>query len=363
MKKITIPLNRGVKKSYDIFIGDKFLKRLIVDLKSNKWGKKYAIITDSKVKKLYGDKLQKDLKKAGIDSVLISFPHGEKNKHFWTADKILDKLFKEEFHRDDAIIALGGGVPGDIAGFVASIYMRGIPYIQIPTTLLAMVDSSVGGKTGIDTEWGKNLIGTFYQPKKVYISPSFLETLSKKQLRNGLAEIIKYGVIANPYILKTLEKNKEKIFKVESKVISKLITSCIKIKSHLVVADEREDGVRKYLNYGHTIGHAIEKLSKFSIQHGEAVAIGMSIINTIAVSKKWMSQKDKNYIKSILKLYGLPTKLSLKINNVKLINALKLDKKISDGKKQFIVATKLGRVKISTSITNRDITQACKKHA
>lgn len=363
MKKITIPLNKSVKRSYDIVIGDTFLKRLIVDLKSNKWGKKYAIITDSKVKKLYGEKLQKDLKKVGIETVLISFPQGEKNKHFWTADKILDKLFKEEFHRDDAIIALGGGVPGDIAGFVASIYMRGIPYIQIPTTLLSMVDSSVGGKTGIDTEWGKNLIGTFYQPKKVYISPRFLETLPKKQLRNGLAEVIKYGVIATPSILKTLEKNKTKIYANDSKIISKLIASCIKIKSSLVVADEREKGVRKYLNYGHTIGHAIEKLSKFSIQHGEGVAIGMSIVNTIAVSKKWMSKKDSEYIKSLLKLYALPTKLDQAINNVKLINALKLDKKVSNGKKQFIIATKLGRIKISESITNRDITQACKKHA
>ena len=329
MKKITIPLNRSAKKSYDILIGNTFMKRLVIDLKSNNWGNKYAIITDSKVKKLYGEKLQKDLKKVGIESVLISFPHGEKNKHFWTADKILDRLFKEDFHRDDAIIALGGGVPGDIAGFVASIYMRGIPYIQIPTTLLAMVDSSVGGKTGVDSEWGKNLIGTFYQPKKVYINPRFLKTLPKKQMRNGLAEVIKYGVIANPSILKILERKKDAIFACDQKVLSKIISSCIKIKSNLVVADEKENGVRKYLNYGHTIGHAIEKLSKFSIQHGEGIAIGMSIINTISVSKKWMSKKDAQTIKNLLKLYGLPTKLARAINNVKLINTLKMDKKIN----------------------------------
>lgn len=352
-----------MNESYDVVIGDTFMKRLIVDLKSNKWGNKYAIITDSKVKKLYGEKLQSVLKKAGIESIIISFPRGEKNKNFYTVEKILDQLFKEEFHRDDAIIALGGGVPGDIAGFVASIYMRGIPYIQIPTTLLSMVDSSVGGKTGIDSEWGKNLIGTFYQPKKVYINPKFLETLPRKQLRNGLAEVIKYGVIASPSLLKILNKNKDKIFAFDQKVLSKLITSCIRIKSNLVIADEKEESVRKFLNYGHTIGHAIEKLSKFSIQHGESVSIGMSIINTVSVSKKWMKKKDSGFIKSLLKLYGLPTRLSQAINNVKLVNALKLDKKVSNGEKQFIVATKLGKVRISTLITNRDIIKACKKHA
>ena len=226
-----------------------------------------------------------------------------------------------------------------------------------------MVDSSVGGKTGVDSEWGKNLIGTFYQPKKVYINPRFLKTLPKKQMRNGLAEVIKYGVIANPSILKILERKKDAIFACDQKVLSKIISSCIKIKSNLVVADEKENGVRKYLNYGHTIGHAIEKLSKFSIQHGEGIAIGMSIINTISVSKKWMSKKDAQTIKNLLKLYRLPTKLARAINNVKLINTLKMDKKINNGKRQFIVATKLGRVRISELITNRDITQACKKHA
>lgn len=363
MKKLNIPLKRKPSESYDIVIGNAFMKRLIVDLKTNKWGNKYAIITDSKVKKLYGEKLQKELQKAGIETVLISFPHGEKNKNFYTVEKILDQLFKAQFYRDDAIIALGGGVPGDISGFIASIYMRGIPYIQIPTTLLAMVDSSVGGKTGIDSEWGKNLIGTFHQPKKIYINTKYLETLSKKQMQNGLAEIIKYGVIAKPSILKVLEKEKYKILSFDLKILTKIIASCIKIKSQLVSSDEKENGVRKLLNYGHTIGHAVEKLSKYSIQHGEGIAIGMSIMNTIAVSKKWMTKKDSNYIKNLLKLYKLPTKFSQSSNIVKLISALKLDKKISNGKQQFIVATKLGKVKISTSITNRDITKACKKHA
>jgi len=351
------------KLNIQIVAGDKFIKRLIVDLKSNKLGKKYAIITDSNVKKLYAEKLQKDLKKADIESVIVSFPHGEKNKNFQTVEKILDQLFKEEFHRDDAIIALGGGVTGDIAGFIASIYMRGISYIQIPTTLLAMVDSSIGGKAGIDSRWGKNLIGTFYQPEKIYINIKFLETLTKKQIRNGLAEVIKCGAIARPAILRILNKKRDKIFAFNQKVLSKIINLCIKIKSNLVLEDEKENGVRKYLNYGHTIGHAIEKLSKFSVQHGEAVAIGISMTNTIAVSKKIMSKKDADFIKSLLKLYELPTHLPKTISSIKLISALSLDKKINDNKRQFIVISKPGKAKISTLITNSDITKACKKHA
>ncbi|MBA4336708.1 3-dehydroquinate synthase [bacterium] len=351
------------KLDIQIVSGDNFIRRVIVDLKSSNLGKKYAIITDSNVKKLYAEKLQKDLKKADIESVIISFPYGEKNKNFQTVEKILDQLFKEEFHRDDAIIALGGGVTGDIAGFTASIYMRGLPYIQIPTTLLAMVDSSIGGKTGIDSKWGKNLIGTFYQPKKVYINPKFLETLPKKQIRNGIAEIIKCGAIARPAILKILNKNKDKIFAFNQKVLSKIINLCVKIKSNFVLADEKENGIRKYLNYGHTIGHAVEKLSKFSVQHGEAVSIGMAMINTIAVSKKIMSKKDSDFIKSLLKLYELPTHLPRTISSIKLIGALSLDKKTENSKRQFVVITKPGKAKISTLITNSDITKACKKHA
>lgn len=363
MKKLNIHPKRRMNDSCEIIIGDDFLKKLIIDLKTNNWGKKYAIITDSNVKKLYGERLQKELSKVNIRTSLISFQHGEKNKNLDTVEKIFDQLFKENFHRDDAIIALGGGVPGDVAGFIASVYMRGIPYVQIPTTFLAMIDSSIGGKTGIDTEWGKNLMGTFYQPKKIYINPKFLETLPKKQLRNGLAEAIKYGVIADKSVLKILANNKDKIFKLDGKILSKIILKCVKIKSYFVNTDEKEDDIRKLLNYGHTIGHAIEKLSKFSVQHGEAISIGMSMINTIAVSKRIMHKKDSDFVKNLLKLYGLPTKLPRTINSVKLIKALKVDKKTVNNKTNFIIATKLGKAKISTLITNSDITKACKKHA
>ena len=363
MKRTIITVKRKEAKSYNVFIGDDCLKKMIVDIKTNKWANRYAIITDSKVKKLYGEKLQKILEKVGVQTILISFTHGERHKNFETVQTILETLFKEGFHRDDGVIALGGGVVGDIAGFVASLYMRGMPYIQIPTTLLAMVDSSVGGKTGVDTKWGKNLIGSFYNPKAVYIKPSYLQTLPKKQLRNGFAEIIKYGVIARPSLLTFLQKNKEKLFAAQTKAMIKLIAPCIRIKRTMVQFDERENGLRKLLNYGHTIGHAIEKQSRYKVQHGQAIAIGMSIINTIAVAKKWMSKKNAETIKKLLKTYGLPTKLPASFSSVALVNSIKMDKKIKHNKKIFIVATKLGKARLSTSITNQDITKACRKHA
>lgn len=362
MKRTIIPVKCKRTQSYDIVIGDDCLKKMIIDIKTKKWANRYAIITDSKVKKLYGEKVQKILNKADIETVLISFTQGEKHKNFKTVKTILDSLFKEKFHRDDGIIALGGGVVGDIAGFVASLYMRGIPYIQMPTTLLAMVDSSVGGKTGVDTKWGKNLIGSFFNPKAVYIKTSYLQTLPKKQLRNGFAEIIKYGVIARPSILTFLQKNKESLFAVQTKSINKLIAQCVRIKRTMIEIDEHENGMRKLLNYGHTIGHAIEKQSHYLVQHGQAIAIGMSIINTIAVSKKWMSKKNAETIKTLLKLYGLPTKLPVSFSSVALVNSIKMDKKMQNDKKLFVVATKLGKAHLSSSIKNQDITKACRKH-
>ncbi|MFC1655434.1 3-dehydroquinate synthase [Patescibacteria group bacterium] len=363
MKKITVPLKKRIDYSYAISYSTDYISELVADIKNNKWGKRYAVISDSKVKKLYGEKLVKKLKRSGINAELLSFPFGEKNKTLDQAEKLIHQLSKLEFHRDDCVIALGGGVTGDLAGFVASIYMRGIPYIQIPTTLLSMVDSSVGGKTGVDSSWGKNLIGTFYQPKKVYIDTVFLKTLPKKQLRNGIAEVIKYGVIKAPSILRALYKKHEKVMGLDERILKRIIMRCIKIKADIVGKDERETGIRKILNYGHTVGHAIEKISKFKVQHGEGVSLGMAVINTIATDKKMFAKKKQLYIKNIFKLYNLPTKFPKPIDPNRLINIMKQDKKAKKGKNYFIVPQKLGKVFLSGKITNRDIIKACKKHS
>lgn len=339
-----------------------YIKNLILDIKRNGEHPKYAIITDSKVKKLYGIKLQKKLKRAGIKSEVFSFPSGEKYKTLYRVEKLVNQLLKSGFSRDDSIIALGGGVVGDVAGLVASLYMRGVPYVQIPTTLLAMVDSSIGGKTGVDTQSGKNLIGTFHQPKNVYIDFTFLQTLPKKQIKNGIAEIIKYGVIYKPSLLKLLDKKHEEISNLDKKILKKLVSKCIAIKASIVQEDEKESNARKILNYGHTIGHAIEKTTNFKIQHGEGVAIGMSIINTIAKNKKFITQKDKEYISSIIKKYKLPYNLPKSTNPNKIIEAIKYDKKIKKNKLTFIIPTKIGKVVVTDKITSNDIIKACKKH-
>jgi len=334
--------------------------------KKSNFGCKYAIITDSNVKKLYGEKLKKQLRNARIDAEIFSFPNGERNKTIKTAELIIEQLLKKNFHRDDCVIALGGGVVGDIAGFVASIYMRGMGLIQIPTTLLAMVDSSIGGKTGVDNFYGKNLIGTFYQPKNIYIDIDFLKILPEKEIKNGIAEIIKYGVIKSPKILKLLikyakynHKKSDNDSKKSNKILLKIIKSCIKIKKSIITKDEKENHIRKILNYGHTFGHIIEKLSEYKISHGEGISTGMVLINKIAVNKKFLSKKHAEKILNVIKLFKLTYILPENINANEIVNLLQYDKKISCGKNVYILPNRIGKVVQTTKITKNDILKAC----
>ncbi|MFA4890986.1 MAG: 3-dehydroquinate synthase family protein, partial [Candidatus Gracilibacteria bacterium] len=204
----------------------------------------FAIITDSKVKRLYGGKLMWKIRKAGFTAELFSFPNGERSKTLATVERIANEMVEKNFDRSSCVIALGGGVVGDIAGLVASTFMRGIPIIQIPTTLLAMIDSSIGGKTGVNLKAGKNLFGTFHQPAAIFIDPHFLKTLATKEIRNGLAEAIKYGVIRSPKLFNFIEKNLEKILKLDYTVLQKLIKDCVKIKTEIVKKDPTEKGPR-----------------------------------------------------------------------------------------------------------------------
>ncbi len=306
-------------------------------------GEKYAIITDKKVHKLYATNLQKELKKAKINAEIFSFPAGEKNKTLQTIETLAEQMLAKDFDRHDAIIALGGGVPGDLAGFLASIYLRGIPFIQIPTTLLAMVDSAVGGKTGVDLESGKNLLGTFNQPQAVFIDTNHLKTLPKTQLRSGLAEVIKYGVIKDRALFEYLEKNLDKIFALDPKALTHIIEKSLKIKTTVVRKDEKESHHRMILNYGHTFGHALEKISNYTLLHGYAIAIGMILANQIALEKKLLIEKDAERIKNLIKQAGLPTTTMHKITPTDLKN----DKKRRGDHIKFILPTKIGRVQIT----------------
>ena len=315
MKIIRLKLAQKIDNSYNVFIENGLGKKIAQKLRSLKLGKKYLIITDTKVKKLYGNSLLRYLKKNSIKADILSFTPGEKNKIMQTIESLAERMVEKGFDRKDAIIALGGGVVGDIAGLLSAIYMRGIPYVQVPTTLLAMVDSSIGGKTGVDLKNGKNLLGTFTQPKAVFVDPLYLKSLPSKQIKNGLAEIIKYGVIKDKNLFNFIERNLKKILGLDKKALEKIIFDSIKIKVQIVEKDEKEGNLRMILNYGHSFGHVLEKMSGYKLLHGFAISIGMVIINKIAVEKKILNPKDAERIKKLLKNAGLPVVTIKNISN------------------------------------------------
>lgn len=366
MEKVHINLINSTNNSYDIFIGSKIFKKLAEDLKTIKLAHSYAIITDSNVKELYANKLLNLLRKVGINFKLIYFKAGEKQKTREVKSYLEDKMLESQFGRDSAIIALGGGVVGDIAGFVAATYARGIPYIQIPTTLVACVDSSIGGKTAVDTSHGKNLIGSFHQPYAVYIDIDTLHTLDKMELKEGLAEVIKYGVIADAELFYLLEKRVDDVFKYNIEVLTEIIERSCKIKANVVEKDEKESNFRKILNFGHTIGHAIENLSNYSMTHGNAISIGMVIEGKIAAKLGLWSNLDLKKLESLLNKTGLPTQLPSNSNHNEIINAMKIDKKTRKGKIEMSLPSSIGNMtkeneSFSIRINEKTITNVLKQ--
>jgi len=335
MNKIRVSLK---DKSYDIQIGKGILRR--INFRSFGAGK-YAIITDSIVKNLYGRKLQRLIENQGLKAKLIDFPAGEVSKNWVEAGNLGRKLAKLGFDRDSLIVALGGGVVGDLAGFVASFYLRGINYVQIPTTLLAQVDSSIGGKTGIDIPEGKNLFGSFYQPKAVFIDIEFLKTLPETEIKNGLAEIIKYGMTQNRELFEFLKKNIEKR---DENFYLKVIEASAQIKSRIVELDEKENELRKILNYGHTIGHAIEGIKRYKgITHGEAVALGMVYEGRISSKLGFLKRNDLERQNKLIDRAGLPTRYKGNIEG--LIKIMRRDKKSRNEKLYFVLPLKIGKIK------------------
>ncbi|HAU39404.1 MAG: 3-dehydroquinate synthase, 3-dehydroquinate synthase [Candidatus Peregrinibacteria bacterium GW2011_GWF2_43_17] len=293
---------------------------------------RYCVITDKNVYKHYGKFLHKF-------DLIIKEP-GEKLKTLANIEKTAKKLIKLGLDRGSCLIAVGGGVIGDFTGFLASIYMRGIPYIQVPTTLLAMVDSSVGGKTGVNLSLGKNLLGTFYQPVLTLSYPETLQTLSLKELKNGIAESIKHACIGDKSLFGFLEKNHEKILAKDPATLNKLITQSSAIKLKITGKDEHEKGVRMFLNYGHTIGHAIEQASNYELSHGEAISIGIHQVNLFSKSP------ETKRIENLLKLYDLPTKIPSNLKKQEIAKIIKTDKKKFKGKLRFVTVRKIGSATI-----------------
>ncbi len=327
MTTLNVRLHMCRDNSYRILIEPGCFKNIPSDLKHLNITGKICILTDTHVKKIYGEELLLNLREIGFDATLLSFQAGEHQKRLATVEKLANQMVQLGHNRHSTLLALGGGVVGDLGGFLASIFMRGIPYFNIPTTLLAMADSSLGGKTGVDLASGKNLIGTFVQPQKVYMDPQLLSTLSLKQRQSGLAEIVKHGLIADKKILKLLRKFPQKALDSHAVFMTKLLTRSCDVKKFIIEKDERENQKRMWLNYGHSIGHALEHASAYRLTHGQAISIGMNLENRLAVRRKLMKPKRQMEIEALLKSLGLPTEIPAKIDRKPILNALAMDKK------------------------------------
>ncbi len=353
---VMVELNVALgERSYPLSIDAGCLEKIGGDLKERELGNKYAVIADATVARIYGERVMANLAAAGVPAALFPFPAGEKSKNLTTVAALAGRLIRGGYDRHDAIVALGGGVTGDLAGFLAATYMRGIPFVQVPTTLLAQVDSSVGGKTGVDIAEGKNLVGAFYQPKAVYIDPDVLKTLPREQLLSGLAEVIKYGVIRDAGFFTFLEEYRRKIVRCDPHCIVETIKRCCQIKAEVVQEDEQEGGIRRILNYGHTLGHAIEAAANYEILHGLAVAIGMVAAARLSVFANTLSGIDNDRIYSVISAYGLPVSVPQYLDKSLIKRYLKADKKAQAGEVFFILPKSIGATYVTAAVTERMI--------
>ena len=353
--KILVPIKNN---SYEVFIESGLLKKIgeIFIALGIKNTRKILIISNKEISNLYGKIILKSLRSNNYFAEIFIIEAGETYKNIETLNKIYDAAFEYGLERGSLMIALGGGIVGDITGLAAATWLRGIDYIQIPTTLLAMVDSSVGGKTAVNHTNGKNLIGAFHQPKAVFIDTDTLKTLPIREFKAGMAEIIKYGIISDENLFKFLENknNLKKIMKLDNLSLIKIIRKSVKTKSNIVSMDEQEKGIRAILNYGHSFGHVIENLCGYGeYLHGEAISIGMRIAGDISISKGLWKKEDSERQNNLIENYGLPVKTP-KIEKNKILKILMGDKKVKDGKMRFVLAKKIGEVGIYDDIKDSD---------
>ncbi|HAC65927.1 MAG TPA: 3-dehydroquinate synthase [Cyanothece sp. UBA12306] len=347
--------------SYQIVIAPGSLSQLGTYLESLKLGKKILVISNPEIFGYYGDLVVESLKKSGfaVDSHLIS--PGEPYKTLDSIAQIYDIALENRLERGSTMVALGGGVIGDMTGFAAATWLRGINFVQVPTSLLAMVDASIGGKTGVNHPQGKNLIGAFYQPRLVLIDPLVLKTLPVREFRAGMAEVIKYGVIWDRDLFTKLEQA-EKLDHLDSlsdQLLQTIINRSCQAKVDVVGQDEKEAGLRAILNYGHTIGHALESLTGYgTINHGEAVGMGMMAAGKIALELSLWNEKEAIRQDDLIAKVGLPTTMPQDLEIEQIINVLQTDKKVKAGKVRFILPTEIGQVIISNRVNSETIKTA-----
>jgi 3-dehydroquinate synthase len=349
MYVVKVPL--GIR-SYPILIGNGLLARLGTECRKANLGPRCALISDKHVAPRYAAAAERSLTEAGFEPVQLTVPAGETAKSLNVVGDCYDALAAHRLERKSFVIALGGGVVGDLAGFVAATYLRGVDFVQVPTTLLAQVDSSVGGKTGINLKAGKNLVGAFHQPRLVLCDLDTLETLPAREFRAGLAEVIKYGIIHDSELFKRLEVVMPRLLEREPDTLSSVIARCCQIKAGVVGQDETESGLRAILNFGHTVGHALEAISGYKkMLHGEAIAIGQVIAAKLSTGLTGFPAKDAERIRTLFERAGLPTGINLPATQVeKLVEAMRHDKKVAEGEIKFVLVNKLGQVSFGQKV-------------
>lgn len=347
------------KPLYDIVI-EKTFDRLSDEFnKLGVTGRKLCIVSDSNVARLYADDVAKELEKTGNKVFTYVFKAGEENKNLNTVEDVYEFLIQNHFDRKDMLVALGGGVVGDLTGFTAATYLRGIDFIQVPTSLLAQVDSSIGGKTGVDFRAYKNMVGAFHQPKLVYMNISVLQSLSRRLFNSGFGEIIKHGLIKDTDYYNWLRVNATKIKDMDADALEYMIYVSCNIKREVVEKDPKEKGDRALLNYGHTLGHAIEKLMNFTLYHGECVTLGMIAALRISVNRGYISQKEYEDVLDMFKLYEFPVTVS-GINADDVVKVSKSDKKMDAGKIKFILLNSIGNAYIDYDVSDMEMKEALK---
>lgn len=352
------------EQSYEIAIASGNLDNLGEQMSSLQLGKKILLVSNPTIFKYYGERAIASLKAANFEVVSCTLPPGERYKNLNSIQKLYDAALENRLERSSTMVALGGGVVGDMTGFAAATWLRGINVVQVPTTLLAMVDSAIGGKTGVNHPQGKNLIGAFHQPRLVLIDPEVLKTLPMREFRAGMAEVIKYGVIWDAELFAQMEasKNLNQHRYVKPELIDSILTRSCQAKADVVSKDEKEAGLRAILNYGHTIGHAVESLTGYRlVNHGEAVGIGMVAAGQIAAELGMWRHEDTQRQDALIAKAGLPTKLPAGVDIEGIIEALQTDKKVKDGKVRFVLPTQIGVVTVTDEVPSDIIRQVLGK--
>ncbi len=346
MRKVNVDLGAA---GYEIRVGSGLLERAGLWMKQAGYGGRTVIITDTNVRRLHAQLLEQGLKQAGFDVKVLTVTPGESQKTLASAGRLYGQLAKAYTERTTPVFALGGGVVGDLAGFVAATYLRGLPLVQVPTTLLAQVDSSVGGKTAVDLGEMKNMVGSFYQPRLVIADTDTLQTLPREEFVNGLAEVIKHAAIRSRSFFEFLEKNLHLALELNEKIVQAMVVDNVRIKAEVVAKDERETGLREVLNFGHTVGHAVEAVSGFKLRHGEAVAIGMVAGAKISSRLGFLAEQDAARLEDLIGRAGLPVRLP-DVDKMAVVKAMRHDKKVRRDKVRFVVLRSLGHAFVSDDV-------------